>query len=124
MISSAVYVNLICSLEKADQLQGDADDQLVEMENVLSTTLTTPDRIENMRNEIENERKTISQFKNGFAFSVINAVKSLQDHVKKHYGSVNSFLADNNIRVSPYFASLSSQAGHPISGSNIGSSCL
>jgi hypothetical protein len=111
MISSAVYVNLICSLEKADQLQGDADDQLVEMENVLSTTLTTPDRIENMRNEIENERKTISQFKNGFAFSVINAVKSLQDHVKKHYGSVNSFLADNNIRVSPYFASLSSQAG-------------
>ena len=46
-------------------------------------------------------------------------VRALQNHVIKHYGTVDLYLSANDIKVSSYFANLSSLVGYPISQENI-----
>lgn len=49
----------------------------------------------------------------------LNFVTKLQIHVTTHYGSVNSFLSDNGIKVNQSFADLSEMAGYTIDNGNI-----
>lgn len=48
-----------------------------------------------------------------------NLVKSIHDHILKHYDDVNLFLSDNNIKVTMDFADLSEACGYSIDAENI-----
>jgi hypothetical protein len=52
--------------------------------------------------------------------SLTDLVLALQSHIINNYGDVNTFLSENNEKVTSEFASLSSRVGIPIDSSNIG----
>jgi hypothetical protein len=124
MITIGDYISIACALERADLLQSDAANSLVSMQNVLSSTRASDGKILALRNEIEQVRDKIALQRSQPLQNAVAAVQSLQRHVERYYGSVNSFLADNSVKVSPFFASLSLEAGYEIAAANIGSSCI
>lgn len=124
MISATDYLFVICQFEKADALQQDMLNALVDMQNHLTNTNANEERQETLRQEIEKVRNDILIAKESPPSDIISAVQSLQFHVTSSYGDLNQFLSDNSITVSPYFANLSRVAGYAIEVSNIGSSCL
>jgi len=50
---------------------------------------------------------------------LLNLVYSMQQHITRYYGDVNSFLEDNSIKVYQIFADLSYDVGYEIDASNI-----
>ena len=50
---------------------------------------------------------------------LLKFVGNLQKYITEKYGSVDTFLSDNNIKVGSTFADISKEAGYPISSSNI-----
>lgn len=124
MISSIEYSNIICLLEVADARQLDADAELTKMQINLSATNSSGIKATTLGDEIGQTRSNISSQRQNPLDSVVSAVKALQAHVTKYYGTVDSFLSNHSIQVSPYIANISSIAGYTIASPNIGLTCV
>lgn len=122
-ISAADYIRLTCLLETADVTQVDADNSLIEMQNTLTNTRGVDLNIARLRDEISGLRGKISEYRAVYPPTLIDAARRLQQHVIKYYGSVNDFLSSNNVKISPFFAAVSLQAGYKIDTANVGDSC-
>lgn len=124
MITPGTYATIACLLEQADVLHLDAYNELVKMQTNLDNTLVSDSKAERLGAEIDRAKTTIVEQRAMPTVPLVDAVRQLQVHVIRYYGSVDSFLSTNALLVSPYFASLSAMAGYTIAPDNIGTSCV
>jgi len=123
MITPLDYVKITCLIDRADILQLDADIRLVKMQGNIAITRGNPRELAILSTEIQTLRNKISEYRSVPNPRLVEAVRKLQIHVLKYNASVNSFLSNNNIKVSPFVANISSLAGHNIIQGNIGVPC-
>ena len=71
------------------------------------------------QNDLETLQTNVQQNETGNV-NTLNTIRAMQVLVVKEYGDVNTFLHNNNIKVSYRFAQYSLQAGYPIASGNIG----
>ena len=124
MITSAQYSSIICALELADSCQNSAKNELISMKSNLANTRTTVQKKTALTSEIDHLNQYLSYELSTPLPQLIETVRRLQLHVSTYAVSVDSFLSNNSLQVSPYFASLSELAGYPIAEENVGNSCL
>jgi len=124
VITAIQYSNIVCAIDQIDAYQLNSLSELAAMQNSLSVTQGDPSRKNSLRIEIEQVRTAIIAERTTPIPQMVEAVRSLNEHVVTFYGSVNGFLSGNGIRVSQFFATISNTSGFPISEANIGESCV
>jgi hypothetical protein len=123
MIDIKTYINITCYLEQSYNNHVNIYNSLSELTPILDNTIGTQIKKISMTDAINSATNTIGHNVSTNDNLLLSAVKALQVHVTKYYGSVNSFLHNNNVKVNSYFANISSLVGYPINTSNIKETC-
>lgn len=123
MISATLYTNIACMIELLDTRYTDMDTELDSMIDILADTDASATRIIKLEQQINKTLGAIADNQTSTPQYVLDAVKALQQHVTRLYGSVNSFLTANGIKVPQHFADVSAEAGYTILAANIIPSC-
>ncbi len=87
------------------QMRNDLDNSEIDDENIDKLWLY---------NEINRTYIEINRQHNNYSSETLNFVQKLQKYIVDKYGSINSFLRDNNLTVLPTFAAISSLVGYTI----------
>jgi hypothetical protein len=119
MISPEDYQTIADCFDDAYESMESAIDELTEMRATLNEMVASSESRRAQLLQAINQCGTSLMQQQVAKNELLSAVSSLQQHVTKNVGSVNSFLSDNAILVGASFASLSATAGYTIDNTNI-----
>jgi hypothetical protein len=122
MITIGVYINIADLTGQAQDRGSSIVDDMNTMKSDLNKTEDIGDTSDVLwlKSRIENTTTMLSNKNYSVTGDLIGFVGKLQKYITDNYtGGINSFLSDNNAKVSSTFASLSSRVGYTINSGNI-----
>lgn len=103
--------------ERGSDIVSFVDEMATELNN--SEIFSEDIHKEKLEKQINSTSSDLSLRNVNYTIQMLNFVEALQKYITEKYGSVDTFLGENSIKVKSTFADISEEVGYPILPGNI-----